>query len=125
MKHLLYFGCIKRTGHFLHVNENETCRDYWLKQNLPTACPRLEMMMDGAFAPWGIREEQGIYRESIVPPLRIVAWWDRSVDCRGASNSALIGFGYASAAEMLDDAVKLFPSVMQRQRRPVAEVLTP
>jgi hypothetical protein len=124
MKHLLYFGCIGRTGHYLHLNEHETCRDWWLRENLPTVNPNLEMRMDGTFTPAGIVEKEGIYRESIVPPLRIVAWWDRSLDNRFASNSALIGVGYASAEEMLDAAVKLYPSVMARQPRPVPEVLT-
>ena len=71
--------------------------------------------IDGTFPPGGIKEEQGVYQECIVPPVRILAWWDRSIDNRPQSNSALIGYDYSSASEMLEDAAKMFPSVIKRQ----------
>jgi hypothetical protein len=69
---------------------------------------------DGPFTP----ENCIGYQESTIPPLRIVSWVDNSVDHRPGSHSTLIGVGYDSAEEMLDDAPSWFPSVMKRQPRP-------
>lgn len=119
-KVLFYFGCIRDKGHYLWTSDSD---NNWYARQVAQTIPGLNYhvleVMDGTFAPSGIGEEQGLYQESLVPPVRIVAWWDRSVDKRGACNSALIGYGYDSAEEMLDDAVVKFPSVMSRQPRPV------
>lgn len=73
--------------------------------------------IDGTFTP--LISGQGAYKESIVPPFRIVAWHDYTVDSRPGSNSALLGIGYESADEMLNDAINHFPAVMQRQTSPL------
>lgn len=122
MKKLLYFGCgNNQKGHYLmdgddsHVNEDRISDSYGINRNLLRS-------IDGRFAPAG-PEAQGLYQLSLIATTRaglikIIGWWDRSVDDRGQSNSALIGIGYADAEEMIDDAYLQFPKTMGRQPRP-------
>lgn len=119
---LLYFGCIKEKGHFLW--NSESWHHYYdqMAKEIPGLNPNVLRHLDGVYAPYDPHEREGLYLESTIPPVRIVAWWDRSVDKRMACNSAFIGFGYDSAEEILDDAVSRFPSVMSRQPRPVPAV---
>jgi hypothetical protein len=126
-KKLLYFGCIRESGHFLWQTERYHHHARQTAALIPGLNPRVLEVLDGVFTPWieNGREIEGLYQESIVPPVRIVAWWDRSIDTRGACNSALVGFGFASAEEMLDAAAIQFPSVMARQKRPVPLTSTP
>lgn len=118
MKKLLYFGCLGGKGHFLYdefgmtIREETACLKY-----MPDVNVKILQYLDGTFTPTNL--SQGKYNDCVVPPLRIVAWWDYSLDSRGGSNSNLIGYGYESAEEMIDDAYKIFPSVMNRQPRPI------
>lgn len=116
-RQLYYFGCLGNKGHFLWDRERSANVEGVLK-TMPGINPNVLRRIDGTFAPGNPYEPTGLYMESIVPPVRIVAWWDRSVDSRPGSNSALIGYGYDAAEEMLTDAEVLFPSVMGRQPRP-------
>lgn len=117
---LLYFGCVGRSGHYLFGKGEVSVKQYDLR--FPDANHHLVEafyrggMLDGVLTPKDAA--QGKYQESIIPPFRLVAWGDYTVDSRGGSNSVLIGYGYESAEQMLDDAPKCFPSVMARQSRP-------
>lgn len=119
-KKLLYFGCIGHAGHSLFEYDSPggyiratsaNLREYFPQSNLE--CLKA---IDGTFGPH--TREQGKYNDCTIPPLRIVSWWDYTIDSRPGSNSNLIGIGYESAEEMIDDAYKIFPSVMNRQPRP-------
>jgi hypothetical protein len=119
MKKLLYFGCMSRTGHFLYDQDNGhsvSGREHLL---MPETNYGILKCIDANFTPKKLKS--GIYKESIIPPIRIVGWWDYSVDDRSGSNSNLIGVGYHSAEQMIDDAYKIFPTVMNRQPRPQKE----
>jgi hypothetical protein len=115
MKKLFYFGCGSGPGHYFFGGKGSYSRS--IAEELPGINCKVLDNIDGAYPPGG-PEKEGIYLESIVPPVRIVSWWDRSVDSRPGSNSNLIGYGYGSAEEMLDDAVRLYPWVMKRHPRP-------
>lgn len=110
-KKLFYFGCIGEKGH------------YWFPQK-PLNLPRVNMnvfdVIDATFTPGNTRE-QGAANEVVIGPIRIIAWCDYTVDSRPASNSNLIGYGYDNAEEMFTDAQRLFPSVMNRQPKPVIQ----
>ena len=113
MKKLYYFGCIGKPGHHFYLND--TCR---IRPEV-VDIPRLNQAVlnsIGSFPPKD--RSDGYYNECTVPPVKIVAWWDNSVDKRPGSRSVLIGYGYASAEEMINDAYDRFPSVMKRQLRP-------
>lgn len=119
MKKLFYFGCIGDKGHYFW--ENEGFHMSWKEeQKVAEIIPcKNYNEVDGNFAPKKTCD-QGKYLEYVFPNnTRLVSWWDRTVDSRHGSNSTLIGVGYNSSDEMLNDAVKLFPSVMNRQSRPI------
>ena len=117
---LYYFGCIREAGHYLWTDERNSHYPDTISRQTPGLNPALLKAIDGVFAPHCLTEYQpeGLYQESIVPPVRIVAWWDRSVDKRPGSNSALIGYGFYTAEDMVEAAIQQFPSVMNRQPRP-------
>jgi hypothetical protein len=114
-KKLLYFGCMRQPGHHLWAGDYDQARPSTI--NIPHIGDGLLGMLDSTFCP-PAKVKEGLYLESIVPPVRIIAWWDRSVDNRYGSNSTLVGYGYESGEQMLDDAKNIFPSVMNRQPRP-------
>lgn len=98
-------------------------RKHWhIQYNIIANCSLLRSLeegrFDGVLAPFD-SNQIGKYLESIIPPFRIVSWWDRSGDSRPGSNSMMIGVGYSSAEEILDDALVKFPVIMSRQPRPV------
>ena len=117
MKNLLYFGCKEAggAGHFLYDSYlgKITGREHLQKIKANT---QLLKYIDGMYTP--LTNQQGQYNDCVIPPYRIVAWWDYTGDDRSGSNSNLIGIGYESAEEMIDDAYKIFPSIMNRQPRP-------
>lgn len=117
---LFYFGCIRESGHYLWESGEYKYYAQQMARKIPNLNPMVLECLDGVYPPMfqGHGEIEGFYQESIVPPVRIVAWWDRSVDKRGACNSALVGYGFDNAEAMLDAAVTEFPSVMKRQPRP-------
>lgn len=119
MKKMFYFGCIGQAGHYFWINEREKVHHYrTFDSRIPITFP---MAMDGIFVP-GDTNRQGVYKESLVPPCRIIAWHDYTGDSRPGSNSALIGIGYESADEMLADAINHFPTVMKRQTAPLHRI---
>ncbi len=119
-KKLFYYGCVREIGHHLWEDEGYyTSRPESYCKDLPGVNPSVLNYIDANFTPEGSFGPEGLYNESIVPPLRIVAWNDRSIDSRPGSNSALVGYGYDSGEEMLNDALIKFPSVMNRQKRPI------
>lgn len=122
MKKLLYFGCLQDVGHYLWDGE-DSCSIYGAESlekrtGIRAYSDDIFWGIDGRYVPKGTKA-QGAAKETIVSPFRIVAWHDYSIDSRGASNSALLGFEYESAEEMLADAVVQYPSVMKRQTKPI------
>lgn len=116
MKTLLYFGYIKEKGHYLWTRENcvITNRDALERlTGIRGVTDNFLNAIDDVYTP--LITAQGAYKEFFVPPFRIVAWHDYTVDTRPGSNSALLGRGYESVIEMLKDAENQFPSVMNRQ----------
>lgn len=107
-KQLFYFGCIGQAGH------------YWFPRkpiDLPGVNMKILGCIDGTFTPEKYTG-QGAAQETVIGPLRIVAWHDYTVDKRPKSNSNLVGYGYDNAEDMLADATNFFPTVMNRQPKP-------
>ncbi len=122
MKKLLYFGCLRDVGHFLWLGDDSgmicSAEELEKKTGIKAYTDEIFWGIDGRHVPKNTKA-QGAAKESIVPPFRIVAWHDYTIDHRGASNSALLGFGYESAEEMLADAAIQYPSVIKRQTKPI------
>lgn len=125
MKKLYFFGCgNNQKGHYLFESDDRSTGHtdpisdrYGINRRI------LGGMIDSSFAPAN-NEEQFKYQLSYVGTtkvdfIKIVSWWDRTGDSRPGSNSSLIGIGYASAEDMVDDAYAIFPKTMGRMTRPV------
>ncbi len=110
---LFYFGCIGAPGHYLHGAIYSSDPRVAAKE-MPGINPRLLASLDDVFTPISTKQ-QGVYQVSIVPPVIIVAWHDYTGDSRPGSNSALVGYGYRSAEEIIEAAKLQFPKVMARQ----------
>lgn len=113
-KQLLYFGCIKEKGHYLWQFENSKMYNL---NGFKGINSKVLDHLDGIFTP--AFPKQGNAMFSKVGPIAILAWHDYTVDQRPGSNSALIGVGYHDTIEILNDAHKLFPSVIKRQTVPI------
>ncbi len=105
-KKLFYFGCYQQKGHFLYGPGGHSIHNYNRVQ-LPGLNTDILTRPDAIFPP---QKYLSGYNESIVPPVRIVSWWDTSLDHRPGSNSTLIGYGYDTGEQMLDDAEINFPN---------------
>lgn len=101
----LYFGCEKvgETGHyaFTQTGRKYGRDEHWLS------------LLDGMFAPEG-PEVEGVARLHHLNGMTILAFWDRSVDSRYASNSAFVLKGKLAFDEALAEAKQRFPWVFAR-----------
>jgi hypothetical protein len=122
-KLLLYFGCVREAGHHLWANESRSMRPEQIAAQYDIN-PNLLRNLDATFPP-GHAQHECIYNTCVIHPIRIIAWWDRSLDKRPGSNSALIGIGYNSADDMFIDAETQFPSVMKRQNMKLRSICIP
>lgn len=114
---VLYFGCWGGSGHYLFdarggSPENET---------LPAELRRSRL--DGAYAPvfalrpgsrYDREQPEGKARLAHVAGWTVLAFWDRSCDGRGASNSAFLLESRLDFAGALLLARATFPSIFQR-----------
>lgn len=113
----LYFGCSRdaRAGHFLWAADGRT------SARLVGATPEerewfraFEHTLDCTYAPRG-SQVQGRALRHHVHGWTIVAWWDRTVDSRGNSNSAVLIRGEYTFDEAMAWARRLVPWVFERQ----------
>ncbi len=128
-KMALYFGCMRRLGHFLHDSDGRSL--FHGQESFPDL-PWDEALMDGSLLAngkipdiptgkvyWTLGGADALWYAFY--------WWDRSVDKRGASNSGFYvrGFGWnvGKEAELVqaafDYACGQFPSVVARQAYPL------
>lgn len=114
MKKLFYFGTIREVGHYWFGCRSALGPTLEIP-GMPDQFFRIHV--DGVFTP----PKEGVYRYSTVGNLQIVSWIDRTVDSRPGSNSNLFGLGFMDAEEMLTEAIKQYPEVMNRQPRPKPE----
>ena len=103
---LFYFGCLGHTGHYLH---DVWHRKAWSQeQRLPWA------PIDAALTPDLPTEPQGIAAIHHKDGWTAVAFWDRSVDKRGKSNSAFFVAEETSFEHVMELAHLYFAPVMRR-----------
>ena len=116
MKKLFYFGCKDSAGHYLWEGPNEIYpQTISHRIGANNANTRFFERMDAVYAP-GRTEKEGVYQEVDIDGFKILAWWDRTVDKRPGSNSALIGWGFNTSEEMIEAAKIIYPWVMSRQK---------
>ncbi len=81
---------------------------------------RLSWEIDSRYCPpKSDGQTQGAARLSKVNDWTVLAWWDRTGDARGNSNSCIVARGEHGFDEMLALANQHFPGLMQRQTAPV------
>lgn len=121
-KKVLYFGCWRDAGHFLH----DTGGHHIYDSERPSDLPWDESIMDGGFLKnRGVRDlpTGQVYWTCGGSKAFWYAfyWWDRSVDTRGACNSGFYvrGFGWPEAQAAFDYACVQFPHVVKRQKHPL------
>lgn len=116
IKALLYFGCIRESGHYLWINESMRIHNWATLRDVAKVTgvtQRFVDCIDGIYMPFDTR--QGCYRLSHVPPFKIIGWHDYTIDKRPGSNSNLLAVGMDDVREIIDAALIKFPSVMKRQ----------
>ena len=126
---VLYFGCIERAGHYLWSREGtgRPCtdrRDRELAQRLGG--------LDGALC-WNSKSKRGQYSHERDETEGLaflthregwtaLAFWDRSVDHRGACNSAFLAEGTLTFAQIIRHARLRWPEVWARFSFEIVEV---
>ena len=101
-----YFGCLDdRGGHIAGEAEGKVLRRSQMRDIIERT--------DGLFPPLGF-EDEGVICRHFVHEFTVIAWWDRSIDTRGASNSAFWVQGEHTTEEALEIARQRFPTVFGR-----------
>lgn len=105
----LYFGCHDRPGHFLWVRgwrhvPNYNFMNRWVYHH----------KIDGGLAPKGIDEREGVAALHHLDGWTVISFWDRSVDKRGACNSAFLVLGEMGFEDAVRVAREFWPDVWAR-----------
>ncbi len=117
MSDILFFGAWDRPGHY-----------YWLPGRRSAETSRLLPAslaggkIDGRLAPQKreprypnrLLETEGEAAVHHIEGWTVVAWWDRSVDRRGMSNSALLMRGTHTMSAVFLEAADKFPELLPR-----------
>ena len=127
MAAIYYFGCWDGPGHFLWSTDGRTFRR---NEPLPPSLRRLDGTLcgDPALADHGgrrsgeplywpateRRQPQGVARLHHVDGWTVLAWWDRSGDSRGGSNSAFVAEGTLGAGVIATLGAVAFPGIWAR-----------
>lgn len=126
-----YFGCWKDTGHYWHDRSGRSIL-HRFDERFPESLRKGHI--DGNFCPgapvelYGRHSRPEVEGEASLHYIEgwtVLAWWDRSVDHRSASNSALVVKGTYDFTAILEIAKAQYPHVMKRQRQPLVLVEPP
>ena len=101
-----YFGCVKESGHYLWIDLYD--RDRKLFRSQPWGDH-----LDCELCPSGVQVE-GVARHHHKEGWTAIAFYDRSVDTRGNSNSAFIAEGTYTFDGMVTAAKAQWPEVWAR-----------
>ena len=125
-----YFGCWRSIGHHLwnpKLADRSGLQHYDVEKKIPKA---IAQRIDPCFCPGydgphkrDRAEVEGEAALHHVDGWTVLAWWDRSVDSRGACNSAIISKGLYDFTTMLEIGKAQMPHVMERQRVPIVLVV--
>ncbi len=114
-----YFGCVGSPGHYWRDPTDSRRQSSIEKRVGRSIHPRI----DGGFCPGSVpgdpwkrtrSEVEGEAAVHHVDGWTILAFWDRSVDKRGACNSNFVALGEHDFAAMCEIAQRVFPRVWNR-----------
>lgn len=127
-KRAFYSGTLRETGHYFWLSEHKcVLYDCDILEAIPNFIPAWAKIWDGGL----LQNSQtpDIYNGTVIAvpakgPWIAFAWWDRSIDSRGASNSGFYvsGFEWADRAEAFKFAMEKWPDVVERQKHPLVLV---
>ncbi|HWL39400.1 MAG TPA: hypothetical protein VNO75_04105 [Gemmatimonadaceae bacterium] len=118
-----YFGCgTRRTGHYWFLPDPARA-----EMNSSSAVDDamrtvFGVQIDSGFAPDDGPQVEGEARLARIHGWTVLAWWDRSMDTRPNSNSALVIDAQRDFDQMLALLAEHFPIVAKRQRVPIKMV---
>ena len=119
-----YFGCWEQSGHFWRSKSGYD-EERRIETRVPA--PLRRGHIDGNFCPGAVAgsqwkktraEVEGEAALHHIDGWTVLAWWDRSVDRRGACNSAIAACGLFDFATMLAITRAQFPTVLTRRKDP-------
>ena len=110
MPDVLYFGCMGRAGHFLFDHDGQR----------PYGSTPWGYDLDGGLLDSSKPEVEGVVQFHQKDGWTAIAFWDRSVDSRYASNSAFLVAESVSAETLLAMARESWPAVFSRCKFRVA-----
>lgn len=106
MTRMFYFGCVGDVGHYLW---DENLRQLRWSDSLPWRIQEV----DGVMPPQETYQ-QGLARMLYKGCWTAMAFWDRTVDTRPGGNSVFLADGTFTFDEMVQLAIRTFPSIMRR-----------
>ncbi len=118
---MFYFGCWTEAGHHLRDERGQTINE----RRMPSDFPCGECVLDGGFLPPKQPEQEGLATVAHLNGWTVLAFWDRSIDSRGKSNSAFIMRGGMSFHEACHLAKDAFPSIWSRFKFEIVERKNP
>jgi hypothetical protein len=111
-----YFGCGLRAGHWWYAPQKEG-RMWQPNSAVADAMRTVFPRIDGNYCPDG--DVPGEAKLTRVRGWTVLAWWDRSVDMRGGSNSVIVADRSLDFDQMIALLAIHFPEVSKRQRVPI------
>lgn len=127
-----YFGCWGQPGHYWRHPTNPLMKERDIEARVPE--PFRRGRIDSGFCPGAVKgsafdrtrpEVEGEAALHHVDGWTVLAWWDRSVDRRGACNSNVVARGTFDFAAMLEVLKRQFPGVAARQKSALRLVVWP
>lgn len=111
MTDVFFFGCLHDLGHYFHYLDGR-------RELRIDGLPWPSHSVDGGFQP-PATDEEGQALRHVKDGWTVVAYWDRSVDKRPGSCSALIVHGVMTTPEAVELVGNAFPGCV---RVPVVEI---
>lgn len=108
----MYFGPHEVAGHFVWWRDSDGTM---VRANYGTEWVRWLERKDGSLAPSPDVPGHGAVTV-LAERVTVLAWWDRSVDSRGASNGMFVLEGVLTFDDMLGALERAFPEVWNRQK---------
>lgn len=117
MSEMIFFGCVKEAGHYLHT------KDGWrINYAARKMVPFTEAVLDSGLLS-GVPMTEGLATISVIRGWTVVSFWDNSVDKRPNSNAAFIYHKSMTFEEMIEISREQLPWFWARFKSPIQLVV--
>ena len=122
---VFYFGCYGNAGHYMRAPGGSALRSTRAEHDFTISNP-WGYNIDGELCVSPERRQvQGVTKVHHKDGWTAISFWDRSVDSRPGSNSALLAEGEHTFEGMMALFNHYFPEVLKRYKFPIVEVQSP